>query len=53
MKPIFDETYLSKFQGKLTNRIPVRLWNSEILMLKKAEECWDAEAEAVIVFPVL
>lgn len=53
VKPIFGETYLSKFQGKLTTSTPVRMWNSEILMLRKAEECWDAGAEAVTVFPVL
>ena len=33
VKPIFGETYLSKFQGKLTTSTPVRMWNSEILML--------------------
>lgn len=27
VKPIFGETYRSKFQGKLTTRIPVSLWN--------------------------
>ena len=53
VKPIFGETYLSKFQGKLTTRIPVRLWDSEILMLRKAEERWDSGAGTVIVFPAL